>query len=494
VPPPYSSQRVICARVAITDRCQLSPSGTVTTLVTHIGLHDAGLLPAFTKVRHNAYCRLIGYYLYYSVTVGGLELPKTTATGIVGAYGGLGYLSTVLGGCRLLGMERTVFYGGVVVMCGHIALAIVPGLAGVAAGLILVALGSGALKANASSLLGTLYEKGDARSDGGFTLFYLGINLGPFIGPLITGLLQTHAGFHFGFGAAAVGMALGLAQYVRVPAKPGRARPHCAKPIATQRYWMGCRVGCGRRRRHRRGLCDRVGQAVQPVAGDHRRHHCGLGGVLRGDAGQCESDRNRANPSARLHSDVHRERGVLVAVPADIHGVGGLLRRADELVHRRLDRTVELDRLDRTRLDHRALTTIRDHVDEAGQSRAHHNAQVRLRRDRDGTGIPAVPADVGHDGQGGSGSLVVGIMAVFAVCELLLSPIGLSVTTKLAPEAFRAQMMALYFFRSASAPRCRECWPATTIRRTNSRTSGSSEPLRCSPAWSYSRSCRGSAG
>ena len=89
---------------------------------------------------------ILGYYLYYSVTEGGLELPKTTATGIVGAYGGLVYLSTVLGGCRLLGMERTVFYGGVVVMCGHIALAIVPGLAGVAAGLILVAPGSGALR------------------------------------------------------------------------------------------------------------------------------------------------------------------------------------------------------------------------------------------------------------------------------------------------------------------------------------------------------------
>jgi len=109
---------------------------------------------------------ILGYYLYYSVTEGGLELPKSTATGIVGAYGGLVYLSTVLGGWiadRLLGMERTVLYGGVVVMCGHIALAIVPGLAGVAVGLVLVALGSGALKANASSLLGTLYDKGDAR-------------------------------------------------------------------------------------------------------------------------------------------------------------------------------------------------------------------------------------------------------------------------------------------------------------------------------------------
>src|ERR1700759_3949160 len=160
---------------------------------------------------------ILGYYLYYSLTEGGLELPKTTATGIVGAYGGLGYLSTVLGGWvadRLLGMERTVFYGGVVVMLGHIALAVLPGLAGVGVGLICVALGSGALKANASSLLGTLYAKGDPRADGGFTLFYLGINLGAFVRPLITGLLQTGLGFHYGFGAAAVGMALGLTQYV----------------------------------------------------------------------------------------------------------------------------------------------------------------------------------------------------------------------------------------------------------------------------------------
>ena len=76
---------------------------------------------------------ILGYYLYYSVTEGGLELPKSTATGIVGAYGGLVYLSTVLGGWiadRLLGMERTVLYGGVVVMLGHIALAIVPGRRG----------------------------------------------------------------------------------------------------------------------------------------------------------------------------------------------------------------------------------------------------------------------------------------------------------------------------------------------------------------------------
>jgi len=149
---------------------------------------------------------ILGYYLYYSTAESGLGLSQSTGVGIVGAYGGLVYLSTVLGGWiadRLIGMERTVFYGGVVVMAGHIALAVLPGLAGVGVGLVLVALGSGGLKANASSLLGTLYRPGDPRFDGGFTLFYLGINLGAFTGPLLTGLLQRHWGFHYGFGAAA---------------------------------------------------------------------------------------------------------------------------------------------------------------------------------------------------------------------------------------------------------------------------------------------------
>ena len=182
---------------------------------------------------------ILAYYLYYSVTDGGLGMPQSTATGLVGAYGGLVYLSTVLGGWvadRLLGMERTVFYGGVVVMAGHIALALVPGLTGVGMGLVLVALGSGALKANASSLLGTLYDKGDARADGGFTLFYLGINLGAFVGPLITGLLQTRVGFHYGFGAAAVGMALGLAQYVVFRRNLGEHGRHVPNPLPRNRF------------------------------------------------------------------------------------------------------------------------------------------------------------------------------------------------------------------------------------------------------------------
>ncbi len=80
-------------------------------------------------------------------------------------------------------------------------------------GLVLIAFGSGGLKANATSLVGDLYTPDDERRDAGFSIFYMGINLGGLIGPLITGWAQKNWGFHVGFALAAVGMALGLVQY-----------------------------------------------------------------------------------------------------------------------------------------------------------------------------------------------------------------------------------------------------------------------------------------
>jgi POT family proton-dependent oligopeptide transporter len=155
-------------------------------------------------------------YLYYSAADGGLGLDQATAAGIVGAYGGGVYLATVLGAWvadRVMSSERTLFLSAFIVMCGHIALAVLPGFVGVGVGLVLIALGSGGLKATATSIVGTLYSEDDTRRDAGFSLYYLGINLGAFFGPLLTGLLQTSLGFHFGFGLAAVGMAAGLVQY-----------------------------------------------------------------------------------------------------------------------------------------------------------------------------------------------------------------------------------------------------------------------------------------
>ncbi|MFB8386268.1 peptide MFS transporter [Microbacterium sp. NPDC055910] len=155
-------------------------------------------------------------YMYFSVTEGGLGIDRGVAAGIVGAYGGTVYLSTILGAWvadRLLGSERVLFYSAMVIMAGHIALAILPNVWGLGVGMVLVALGSGGLKANATSVVGTLYAPDDVRRDAGFSLFYLGINLGAFAGPLLTGLLQSTLGFHWGFGLAAVGMAAGLIQY-----------------------------------------------------------------------------------------------------------------------------------------------------------------------------------------------------------------------------------------------------------------------------------------
>ncbi|HVL61350.1 MAG TPA: peptide MFS transporter [Microbacterium sp.] len=178
-------------------------------------------------------------YMYYSVAEGGLGIDKAIATGIVGAYGGTVYLCTILGAWladRLFGSERVLFYSAIVIMAGHIALAVLPNVWGLGVGLILVAIGSGGLKANATALVGTLYRAGDTRRDAGFSIFYLGINLGAFLGPLITGFLQTNWGFHVGFAAAAVGMGIGLIQYSIGRKNLPESAGIVANPLPRNRY------------------------------------------------------------------------------------------------------------------------------------------------------------------------------------------------------------------------------------------------------------------
>lgn len=155
-------------------------------------------------------------YMYYTASRGGLGMDETVAAGIVGAYGGAVYLSTILGGWiadRVFGSERTLYYSAWLIMVGHVALAALPGFIGLTVGLIFIAFGSGGLKANATAVVGTLYGQEDTRRDAGFSIFYMGINVGALLGPLLTGILQSEVGFHWGFGAAAIGMAAGLLQY-----------------------------------------------------------------------------------------------------------------------------------------------------------------------------------------------------------------------------------------------------------------------------------------
>ncbi|MFC5370363.1 peptide MFS transporter [Arcanobacterium bovis] len=157
------------------------------------------------------------YYMYYAVTDGGLGIDRGAATSVMGAYGGLVYMAALVASLvadRLLGSERTLFYSAILVMVGHISLAVIPSVPGLALGLTCIAVGSGGVKTNAQVVLGQLYERTDPRRDAGFSIFYMGVNIGALFGPLLTGWIWGMKGFHWGFGLAAIGMAAGLIQYM----------------------------------------------------------------------------------------------------------------------------------------------------------------------------------------------------------------------------------------------------------------------------------------
>ncbi|RCW38768.1 POT family proton-dependent oligopeptide transporter [Halopolyspora algeriensis] len=177
---------------------------------------------------------ILALYLYTVVTEGGLGMDEPTAVSLVLAYGASVYLTGVAGGWladRVFGAQRAIFYGGVLIMLGHICMALPGGYSSLAAGLGLIVLGSGLLKPNVSNVVGGLYSKDDYRRDAGFSIFYTGINIGAFIGMLITAALADRIGFHWGFGAAAVGMALGLIQYVLGNARLGNAGKQPVNPL-----------------------------------------------------------------------------------------------------------------------------------------------------------------------------------------------------------------------------------------------------------------------
>jgi proton-dependent oligopeptide transporter, POT family len=174
---------------------------------------------------------LLILFMTAPAAAGGLGFDTARAGPIYALYVSSVYLLSVPGGWvadRVLGLRRTVFVGGVIIMSGHICLA-VPSIATFYLGLVLIAVGTGLLKSNVSVLVGKLYQPDDVRRDAGYSIYYMGINSGALIAPIITGWLAQSDSFkrilesagirpetswHWGFGAAAVGMFLGLVQYV----------------------------------------------------------------------------------------------------------------------------------------------------------------------------------------------------------------------------------------------------------------------------------------
>ncbi len=166
------------------------------------------------------------FYMYYAVTKGGLGMSETTAASIMSIYGSLVYLSGVVGGWlsdRVWGPRRTVFIGGVLIMFGHIALSLPFGVSALYISIALIVAGTGLLKPNVSEMVGGLYSENDRRRDSGFSMFVFGINLGAAVAPWAVpwaangfglNLFHGEMNFHAGFSLAAIGMFLGLVQYV----------------------------------------------------------------------------------------------------------------------------------------------------------------------------------------------------------------------------------------------------------------------------------------
>ena len=156
-----------------------------------------------------------------------------------GLYTAMVYLLSLPGGWvadRITGQRRAVLYGGILIAAGQFFL-MAPSLSGFYTGLVLLVLGTGLLKPNVSTIVGQLYAPGDVRRDAGFSIFYMGINLGAFFSPLACGWVGERVGWRLGFGLAGFGMTLGVVQYVLgarylgtaglhpvTPADPGKAR------------------------------------------------------------------------------------------------------------------------------------------------------------------------------------------------------------------------------------------------------------------------------
>src|SRR5438445_1165749 len=155
-------------------------------------------------------------YMTAPVAAGGLAFDVRHAGSVYGTYTFSAWAAAIFGGIvadRFLGQYRSVLFGGMIIALGHFTLA-VRALPFFYAGLALVASGTGLLKPNVSTLVGGLYDQGDARRDAGFSIFYMGINTGAALGPLIAGWLAQKVDWHVGFACAGVGMTFGLAQYV----------------------------------------------------------------------------------------------------------------------------------------------------------------------------------------------------------------------------------------------------------------------------------------
>ena len=201
------------------DATGVSPAQALDT--SGIGGHPRGLTTLFftemwERFSYYGMRAILFLYMTTALAKGGLAFDTPYAGLIMGTYTSGVYWTPLIGGWladKWLGARRAVFIGGCIIACGHFSMAFKT-MPNFYAGLALIVVGTGFLKPNVSTMVGDLYAQGDERRDAGFSIFYMGINLGALIAPLIVGYLGQRVDWHYGFAAAGFFMVLGLVQYV----------------------------------------------------------------------------------------------------------------------------------------------------------------------------------------------------------------------------------------------------------------------------------------
>ncbi|WP_406354312.1 oligopeptide:H+ symporter [Streptomyces sp. NBC_01635] len=392
----------------------------------------------------------------YLVAPGGMGLNAGTATAIYAVYLSLVYLLTMPGGWfgdRVLGPRKTVAFAGAIVVLGHLTLAL-PSAGTFYAGLGLVALGSGLLKANISTMVGQLYDgPDDPRRDGGFTVFYMGINLGAFFSPLIIGTVGEGVSWHLGFGLAAVGMGLGLLQFLLGSRHLAAHSSVVPKPLSAAEksstlrkaaFWAGIAV---------------VAYAVLGFSGNYTLNWILVPLTLLGliipvlvlvrikrdrDLDQTEQSKMSAYiwffVAAAVFWMIYDQGGSTLALFADSSAENSVLGWEFPVSWYQSVNPVLI----------MALAPVFAWFWLALNRRGKEPSTIV----KFGSGLVLVgasfflflaPLSIAEGGHKAAAMWLVAIYFTQTVGELLLSPVGLSVTTKMAPAKYASQMMGVWF-------------------------------------------------
>ncbi len=400
------------------------------------------------------------FYMYYAVKDGGLGLDREQANIIMSIYGSLIYMSGIIGGWiadRILGTQKSVFFGGIMIMLGHIVLALPAGVSALYGSMVLIIIGTGLLKPNVSAVVGDLYAENDARRDSGFTIFVMGINMGAFLSPLLVGWTQKVWGFHAGFSVAAVGMFIGLIVFWFTKKNLGLAGSQPTNPLLPEERKKTFTIfGVA-------AVAIAVIGVITYMTGHFTIENFSLLITVLGIliptvfiAYMYRSPKTNADEKSRLLAyiplficavmfwAIQEQSSTILATFVDT--------RTDLMVGNFEIRPAWFQSLNPLFIIIFApvFATLWTKLGERGPSTPRKFAYALFFAGASFLIMVAAIAFTGTDALVNPLWIVLSFFLV-VLGELLLSPVGLSATTKLAPQAFAGQTMALWFLASAAA-------------------------------------------